>query len=449
VQVPAGHAQDAGIDVERPIGRRPATGRIMKEGNHIRKSEDTIARSHDRTLVVDTPPPGSVSPALDGHASFDAFGLRPETLRAIRRLGWHAPTPIQRQVIPVMRRGADLVGQAQTGSGKTGAFGIPIVDRAKVSDAGAERPRAGAPEALVLTPTRELAVQVTGDLNALGRGHGVRAVAVYGGHSINRQIEDLRGLPEIVVATPGRLLDHLDRGTVRLDRVRVAVLDEADRMLDMGFLPDVSRILRRTPESRQTALFSATMPPAIHEIARRQMRDPVWVRIASAAPTVETVEQFYLEVAEQDKVRALRVLLDDPEITSALVFRRTRHRVDRLARAIPGATVLHGGMVEGARMRALRAFEQGRSRVLIATNVASRGLDLPAVSHVINFDVPEDVETYVHRIGRTARAGRAGTAITFVGQYDLEMFDRLQGAIGAALRRHPLNLYDRRPGASR
>jgi ATP-dependent RNA helicase DeaD len=344
-----------------------------------------------------------------------------------------------------MQRGADLVGQAQTGSGKTGAFGIPIVDGAVISEPGEIETPAAAPQVLVLTPTRELAVQVTEDLNALGRGRGVRAVAVYGGHSIVKQIEALRGLPEIVVATPGRLLDHLERGTIRLGGVRVAVLDEADRMLDMGFLPDVTRILRRTPERRQTALFSATMPAAIRDIASRQMRDPVWIRTAAAVQTVDTVEQFYLEVAEQDKVRALRALLAGREVTSALVFRRTRHRVDRLGRAIPGAAVLHGGMMEGARMRALRAFEQNRYRVLIATNVASRGLDLPAVSHVINFDVPEDVETYVHRIGRTARAGRTGTAITFVGQYDLEMFDRLRAAIGPALQRHPLNLYDRRP----
>ena len=429
--------------------------------------------------------PDEISQSLESpqesKASFERFSLRPETLRAIHRIGWQEPTPIQLQVIPVMRRGSDLVGQAQTGSGKTGAFGIPIVDRAAAArrrghvrngqayearhgagrngdgrngdspsgdgsgghGPGAEGPKIGMPEALVLTPTRELAVQVTEDLNALGRERGVRAVAVYGGHSINRQIDALQRRPQIVVATPGRLLDHMERGTIRLDAVRVAVLDEADRMLDMGFLPDVSRILRQTPKDRQTALFSATMPPAIHEIAHRQMRDPVWLRVASAAPTVDTVEQFYLEVAEQDKVRALRALLRGDEVTSALVFRRTRHRVDRLARAIPGAGVLHGGMMEGARMRALRAFEEGRSRVLVATNVASRGLDLPEVSHVINFDVPEDVETYVHRIGRTARAGRAGTAITFVGQYDLEVFDALQRAIGPALRRHPLNLYER------
>lgn len=375
--------------------------------------------------------------------TFESFSLRPETLRAIHRIGWQEPTPIQGQVIPVMRRGSDLVGQAQTGSGKTGAFGIPIVDGVEVAGRKVDEPKIGRPQALVLTPTRELAVQVSEDLNALGRERGVRAVAVYGGHSINRQIEDLKRRPRVVVATPGRLLDHMERGTIRLDGVRVAVLDEADRMLDMGFLPDVSRILRQTPKERQTALFSATMPPAIHEIAHRQMRDPIWLRIASAAPTVDTVEQFYLEVTEQDKVRALRALLRNDDVTSALVFRRTRHRVDRLARAIPGAAVLHGGMMEGARMRALRAFEEGRTRVLVATNVAARGLDLPEVSHVINFDVPEDVETYVHRIGRTARAGRAGTAITFVGQYDIEMFDALQRAIGPALRRHPLNLYER------
>ena len=413
----------------------------MKEGTHIHKSvlerPGTVPQSQD-----------SQSPQDSRQASFESFSLRPETLRAIHRIGWLEPTPIQIQVIPVMRRGADLVGQAQTGSGKTGAFGIPIVDRAGASRGNGETPRIGAPQALVLTPTRELAVQVTEDLNALGRERGVRAVAVYGGHSIVRQIEDLKRRPQVVVATPGRLLDHLERGTIRLDGVNVAVLDEADRMLDMGFLPDVSRILRQTPSGRQTALFSATMPPAIHEIAHKQMREPVWIRIAAAAQTVDTVEQFYLEVAEQDKVRALRALLTKEEVASALVFRRTRHRVDRLARTFPRAEVLHGGMAEGARMRALRAFEQKRCRVLIATNVASRGLDLPEVSHVINFDIPEDVETYVHRIGRTARAGRPGTAITFVGQYDIELFDQLRAAIGPALRRHPLNIYETRSGAS-
>jgi ATP-dependent RNA helicase DeaD len=369
-------------------------------------------------------------------ATFGGLTLRPETLRAIGRLKWDQPTPIQQQAIPVMSTGQDLVGQAETGSGKTGAYGIPIVERLD--------PASRTLQALVLVPTRELALQVAEELRILGRERRLSVVAVFGGQSITRQIEDLRRHPQIAVATPGRLLDHLERRTVRLGSVAVVVLDEADRMLDMGFLPDVSRILAQTPSSRQTALFSATIPHEIHAIAEERMRAPAWVRITAPLPTVETIEQFYLEVAEQDKVKALRRLLRDGEITSGLVFRRTRHRVDRLARTLGRDGefgVLHGGLREGMRLRALRAFEEKRTRLLIATNVASRGLDLSSVSHVINFDMPEDVETYIHRVGRTARAGRSGTAITFVGQYDIEMFEQLRRRFGDALKRHPLNLY--------
>jgi len=371
--------------------------------------------------------------------SVDTFGglsLRPETLRAIHAQGWQSPTPIQRRVIPQMLEGHDLVGQAQTGSGKTGAYAIPIIERID--------PAQRAIQALVLVPTRELAVQVADDVKAFSRMRGTGVVTLYGGQAIERQFADLRRRPHIAVATPGRLLDHMNRGTVRLDAVRIVILDEADRMLDMGFLPDVTRILGTTPSSRQTALFSATMPSAVRSIAEKQMRTPVWVRIASPAPTVDTVEQFYLEVAEEDKVKALRRLLDDEGIETALVFRRTQHRADRLATALSRhhrVGVLHGGMRQGARMAALEAFAQKRVPVLVATNVASRGLDLPEISHVINFDVPEDVETYIHRVGRTARMGRSGTAITFVGQHDLQMFDELQRKLGPAFKRHPLNLY--------
>jgi len=368
--------------------------------------------------------------------TFGGLSLSPETFRAIKAQGWESPTPIQQRVIPQMLAGRDLVGQAQTGSGKTGAYAIPIIERLEAAQRVIQ--------ALVLVPTRELAVQVAEDMTVFNRPRGVHTVTLYGGQSIDKQFSDLRRRPHVAVATPGRLLDHLQRGTVRLDGVRVLILDEADRMLDMGFLPDVTRILGTTPASRQTALFSATMPSAVRTIAERQMRNPVWVRVAAPAPTVETVEQFYLEVAEEDKVKALRRLLDSHAIESALVFRRTQHRADRLATALgrhQRVGVLHGGMRQGARMAALRAFAEKRTPVLVATNVASRGLDLPEISHVINFDVPEDVETYIHRVGRTARAGRSGTAITFVGQHDLDIFDELRRTLGPAFKRHPLNIY--------
>ena len=370
-------------------------------------------------------------------AGFGGLTLRPETLRAVSRLGWKKPTPIQARVIPLMAEGRDLVGQAQTGSGKTGAYGIPLVDLLD--------PTIRSLQVLILVPTRELALQVSDELRALGHERRLKVVTLFGGQPIEKQIADLRRGPHIAVATPGRLLDHMQRGTVSLATIKVAVLDEADRMLDMGFLPDVSRILSQTPLSRQTALFSATMPDAIREIAEKQMRNPVWVRITAPVPTVDTVEQFYLEVAEEDKVKALRRLLNKEEIGSALVFRRTRHRADRLAKVLGRdrrVEVLHGGMRQGARLQALRAFEERRTPILIATNVASRGLDLPEISHVINFDMPEDVETYIHRVGRTARMGRAGTAITFVGQHDIEVFDQLKKKLGPALKRHPLNIYE-------
>lgn len=369
---------------------------------------------------------------------FGGLTLRPETLRAILALGWRQPTPIQAQVIPVMLEGRDLVGQAQTGSGKTGAYGIPLVERID--------PQTRDLQALVLVPTRELALQVSDEVRALGRGRGIKVVTLFGGQAIERQFADLRRHPHIAVATPGRLLDHMRRSTVSLGKVRTVVLDEADRMLDMGFLPDVTLILNAVPGQRQTALFSATIPAEIRTIANRQMQNPVSVRIAAPAPTVDTVEQFYVEVAEEDKVKALRRLLQEEAIESALVFRRTKHRADRLAMTLGRhhrVGVIHGGMRQGARLSALRAFVERRTPILVATNVASRGLDLPEVSHVINFDVPEDMDTYIHRVGRTARMGRAGTAITLVGQHDTAMLDELRRRLGPSFKRHRLNIYAR------
>jgi ATP-dependent RNA helicase DeaD len=336
-----------------------------------------------------------------------------------------------------MLAGRDVAVQAHTGSGKTAAYGLPLVERAD--------PQAhGRPQALVLVPTRELALQVAGHLQALARGRRLRVACVYGGGSVTAQLEQLRRRPHALVATPGRLLDFLGRGAVRLDSARTVVVDEADRMLEVGFLPDVERILGATPADRQTALLSATLPAEIAALVRRTLRDPVWVRIEGPAPTVEGVQQFYVEVAEQDKVRALRTLLRTEPVHSALVFRRTQRAAQRLAEVLARehpAAALHGGLRQSARLAALRAFASGRTPILVVTNVAARGLDLPQVSHVVNFDMPEDVETYVHRVGRTARAGRSGTAITLVGQYDMEMFDRLARVLGPRWVRHPLNLY--------
>jgi ATP-dependent RNA helicase DeaD len=351
-------------------------------------------------------------------------------------LEWTEPTPIQAQVIPAMLDGRDVAGQAQTGSGKTGAFMIPIVERL---DAAQSRV-----QGLVLAPTRELALQIAAVARDLS-GTKFKTVTLYGGQPIERQLDALRKGAHLVVATPGRLLDHLNRRTVSLDAVNVLVLDEADRMLDMGFLPDVEAIIQRTPKARQTALFSATLSQEIGAIASRHTRNPLWVRIAAPRPTVETVTQYYIECAEQDKVRALMLLLSTGEVPTALVFRRTRRGVQRLAKTLAGrgvnATAIHGEMTQSARLKALEAFARGKTRVMVATNVAARGLDLPDVSHVINFDMPEDVDTYVHRVGRTARAGRSGEAITFIGEHDLDTFDLLRRRIGPALQPHSLPLY--------
>lgn len=368
--------------------------------------------------------------------SFGGLNLSPATLRALHRLGWTEPTPIQAQIIPGMLAGRDVAGQAQTGSGKTGAFMIPLIERLDTSQSRVQ--------GLILAPTRELALQITTVARDLA-GARLKTVTLYGGQPIERQLEGLRKGAHLVVATPGRLLDHLNRRTVSLDAVSMLVLDEADRMLDMGFLPDVETIIRRTPNTRQTALFSATLSAEVGAIASRHTRSPLWVRIAAPRPTVESVTQYYLEVAEQDKVRALVLLLSSGEVPTALIFRRTRRGVQRLAKTLAGrrldVTAIHGEMTQAGRLKALEAFSRGKIRALVATNVAARGLDLPDVSHVINFDMPEDLDTYVHRVGRTARAGRAGQAITFVGEHDLDTFDVLRKRLGSALQPHPLPLY--------
>jgi ATP-dependent RNA helicase DeaD len=344
-----------------------------------------------------------------------------------------------------MLEGEDLVGQAQTGTGKTAAFGIPLAETLNPGERHVQ--------SVVLTPTRELADQVSEELRSLCRYRELRVVTVYGGHSMNRQLDELQKGAHIVVGTPGRILDHLGRRTLLLDRVRTAVLDEADEMLDIGFADDIERILRFTPPSRQTALFSATMPTAIHRMAYRHLKNPKWVRIGGEAKPVEQVRQIYYEVASRDKNAGLEEVLDSGHSTGldqggggqTLIFRRTQRGVERLVhylqRRDPSARGIHGGLSQHERDSVMSAFRDGRLELLVATNVAARGLDIPAISRVINFDTPQNVEEYVHRIGRTSRMGRPGTAITFVGEWELDDFDPIQRHVGDDLKQGRLALY--------
>lgn len=390
-------------------------------------------------------PPALRSSDLVRDQEFGSLRVSNLVSRALRDLGYAAPTPIQEQTIPAMLKGEDFVGQAQTGTGKTAAFGIPL---AETLDPGERHV-----QSVVLTPTRELAVQVSEELSRLCKYRGLRVVTVYGGQSINRQLDALQKGAHIVVGTPGRMLDHLGRRTLRLDRVRTAVLDEADEMLDIGFADDIERILRFTHHSRQTALFSATMPAAIHHMVYRHLKHPTWVRIGGEAEPVEQVRQVYYEVATQDKNAGLEELLEDDHSTSSdkagdgqtLIFRRTQRGVESLVDYLRrrGASVrgIHGGLRQGQRDAVMNAFRAGRLKLLVATNVAARGLDIPAISRVINFDTPQNVEEYVHRIGRTSRMGRPGTAITFVGEWEFDDFEPIQRHIGDDLEQGRLALY--------
>ncbi len=350
-------------------------------------------------------------------------------------MGYHDPTPIQEKCISPLLDGQDVLGQAVTGTGKTAAFGIPLVELADQSQ--------NFIQGLVLVPTRELAMQVRDELIRLGQFRRIRVVACHGGQPISKQITSLERGAQVVVGTPGRVLDHLRRGTLRFEKVRTVVLDEADEMLDIGFLPDIERILRQTPKQRQTALFSATIPGPIRRFVDRHMRSPMWVRIGGEIETAPQVSQLYYEVLEQDRVRALVDLLKTQlKGGKALMFRRTKDGVDRLVLALQrqgvAAEGIHGGMIQSQRNAAMRSFNTGTLKVLVATNVAARGLDIPEVSHVINYDMPQNLEEYVHRIGRTARMGRDGTAITFVTEWDFPMLDILQDNLAGELRQGTL-----------
>jgi len=356
---------------------------------------------------------------------------------ALKTIGYEEPTRIQSDCIGPLLAGNDVVGQAHTGTGKTAAFGIPLVEQTDPSQVFIQ--------GLILVPTRELAMQVRDELVRLAQFRRLGVVACYGGQPISKQIAALKRRTHIVVGTPGRVLDHLGRGTLRLETVRTVVLDEADEMLDVGFLPDIERILSRTPRNRQTALFSATIPSPIRRIVGRHMRSPVWIRIGSEIETAPEVRQVYIEVLEQDRMRAfVRLLKTQVNGGKVLMFRRTKVGVDNLAQALQrqgiAAAGIHGGLVQSERNAAMRSFHSGELKVLVATNLAARGLDIPQISHVVNYDMPQNLEEYVHRIGRTARMGRDGTAITFVTEWDFPMLDLLQDGLAGELKQETLPL---------
>lgn len=341
---------------------------------------------------------------------FRELGVDDGTLRAVGEVGYERPTPIQRQAIPTLLQGRDLTAQSQTGTGKTAAFAIPLIQAIESDNR--------AVQGLVLAPTRELAVQVAETIHKLGKYRQVIDLPIYGGQPIDRQLRALRRGVQIVVGTPGRVMDHIRRGTLDLSDVRMVVLDEADQMLDMGFIEDIEFILDQVPEERQIALFSATLPPRIRSLARKYLDDPATITISREKVTVPEVEQQYVEVSRQGKLEALTRIVDMERPESAIVFVRTKRETDELGESLTGrgyaAEVIHGDLSQVQRERAIGAFRDGRADLLVATDVAARGLDIPDVSHVINYDIPLDPEAYVHRIGRTARAGRSGTAITFV-----------------------------------
>ncbi|MCB9483677.1 MAG: DEAD/DEAH box helicase [Dehalococcoidia bacterium] len=462
---------DDGHDDERPRrrrGRRGGRGRRRSEGAEAAESSDEPSTDEDdegdepesaphdtderdddhdaddderprRERRTTSRPKRALAPVAeeDLPAAFAALKIHRTNLEQLARFGFDQPTPIQEEAIPALLNGLDVVGIAQTGSGKTIAFSLPMVEKLD--------PELPEVQGIVLVPTRELAQQVLDVLTEVAAPWGLQAVGLLGGRSLKADFRALDDRPHIVVGTPGRILDHLRRQTLSLRHVRYAVLDEADQMLDIGFLPDIRRILSRTPQRRQTALFSATMPTSIRRLIWQFMTDPETVRVDAEATTVDTIEQIYFEVAQRDKVKAMRELIERELKGRSLIFCNMKRSVDHLARELErdGVSVraLHGDLDQRQRERVVQELRSGKLDAVIATNVAARGLDIPEITHVVNFDVPQNLEEYVHRIGRTGRAGREGKAITFVCEWDVDQFDAIQQGVPAGIRREELDLY--------
>ena len=363
-------------------------------------------------------------------SAFAALGLEEDLLLTVADVGYEEPTPIQARTIPAMLKGQDIVAQAQTGTGKTAAFALPIVQRIDRS--------VNAVQALILLPTRELAIQVAQATHLLGKRRQVSVLPIYGGQPIVRQLRGLEQGAQIVVGTPGRIMDHIRRETLRLDAVRILILDEADEMLNMGFLEDIEFILEQLPSERQTALFSATIPPRIRDLARRYLNKAVNIAVEREAMTVSLINQTYYEVPQRAKLDALCRILDVETPASAIIFCARKSDVDELVESLQGrgykAEAIHGDLNQVQRDRVMRAFREGKTEILVATDVAARGLDIPQVSHVVNYHIPWDPESYVHRIGRTGRAGREGTAITLISPREYRQLKLIEHLIGKRIR---------------
>ena len=371
--------------------------------------------------------------------SFSALALSPETLRSVRDRGHHQPTAIQSGAIPVALAGRDLVATAETGSGKTAAFLLPMLDRLHGS-------RTGGVSALILAPTRELAAQIGREFDLLSRNTRLRAAVIVGGESMTRQVDALRSGAQVVVACPGRLIDHVERGTVKLDRIELVVIDEADRLLDMGFLPQLRRILRMVPKQRQTLMFSATMDAGVEMVAREFLRDPARLNVGEVCAPPASIRQAIYPVTLENKGPLLLELLKRGDVDSAIVFTRTKSRADRVAKMLVRnrirAVAIHGDRSQQQRNAALAGFRKRAYQVLVATDVAARGLDIPDVSHIINFDLPDASETYIHRIGRTARMGKAGEALSLVTPEERFSLGEIERMLGQKLERATVAGFD-------
>jgi ATP-dependent RNA helicase DeaD len=371
---------------------------------------------------------------------FGELALSKVMIAALAEANYQTPTPVQAGMIPRALEGIDIVAQARTGTGKTAAFVIPILERLK------PRSEAAGPQALILVPTRELAVQVHDELQKLAHGRPVRCVAIYGGKPIRGQIDKLRRGAQIIVGTPGRVLDHISRRTLDLAHIRWAVLDEADRMLDIGFRPDIERILKKCPDSRQTLLLSATVPPPIQRLAQRYMRDPLELDFSPTHVTVETIQQFYFTIDQLRKPELLNQLLQREQPKQAIIFCRTKRGTqrtyERLKKRFQHVGCIHGDMPQSARDHIMQRFRAGQIQLLAATDVVGRGIDVTSISHIINYDIPQFCDDYIHRVGRTGRMGREGVAFTFVTPEEGPQLTRIEMRIDRLLQRDEIKGFE-------